>query len=97
MSKTLYFFGSDECDTCVEYKKLIFEDLKFWFAQKHVETIYIDAFADKNEDFCDAHNVDDIPHVKLYDDKKLLFEHVGPFPPRMLSRVLNDETKQVPN
>lgn len=81
----IYFFGSPSCDNCLE----LLNDLagyNFDFTDED-EFCLVDAFDDNNEELCDEHEVDQLPHVKILDGDQVLFERVGMFDP--------DEMKQV--
>lgn len=68
------FFGSHECEKCRAQLK---ESLGY-FDFKDIDMVYIDAFADDKQDFCDKHGVDELPHIKIYSsDGQLIFEHIG--------------------
>jgi len=72
----ILFFASPDCVNCaISYNELN----KSRFLHKH-NFIYIDALEDDTQDFCDKHNIDEIPHIKIYDDSNtLIFERCGVF------------------
>lgn len=68
------FFGSQECNTCKRQLKEILS----YFNLENINLVFIDAFADDRQDFCDKHGIDPLPHIKIYSsDGKLIFEHIG--------------------
>ena len=90
----ILFFGSDECDNCKLWISL-FNKEKFPVGQKiasikdDIEFVYIDAFSDNMQDFCDNHSIDDLPRVKIYDKfNRLLFDKEGFFDPGKIWKVL---------
>ncbi len=71
----LLFFGTDECRNC---NKLLREIKSAKINEKVSKFLYIDALDDNQEEFCDTHNVDELPHIKVYDGNSLIFESIGP-------------------
>ncbi len=68
-------FGGDSCPIC-ELALLKIECEKDTF-----EYEYIDAFADETQDLCDENEVEELPHIQIYDDydtDKIVAEFVGP-------------------
>ena len=64
-------FGAENCVHC---KRLI-ED----FARIGVPCKFIDANAEENQQLCDKHNVDSLPHAQCLSAKdEVLFQHIGP-------------------
>lgn len=72
----ILFFASPDCINCaVSHNELKKSNL----LSKH-NFVYIDAMEDDTQDFCDKHNIDEIPHIKIYDDNhNLIFERCGIF------------------
>ena len=66
------FFGSPDCRGCLK----IFVILE----KSQVEYEYIDGNDERKviQDFCDAQNIDVIPHLQFVDDdKNVIDEHIG--------------------
>jgi len=72
----ILFFASPDCMNCaISHNEL----KKSGLLLKH-NFVYIDAMEDDTQDFCDEHDVDEIPHIKIYDDNNsLIFERCGLF------------------
>ena len=94
----LYFFGSEDCETC----QLMLEILECTGItdNKNMDFVFIDAFDEDQQTFCDEHEVDEIPHVKLIDEKEIVFERIGIFHPEVLKEILisfglEDEDSQI--
>ena len=69
----MLFFASDECKKC----KAVLEAIRRSGVSKLVKFEYVDAFDDENDDICDLHGVDDLPHIKVFNGNSLIFESVG--------------------
>jgi len=83
----LYFFGSDECETC-QLMLAIFDTVGI-LENNHIEFIFVDAFSDDQQYICDEHEVDEIPHIKLFDDEdEILFDRIGVFNPAVIKEIL---------
>lgn len=83
----LYFFGNDDCETC----QLMLAILDKEGIQESFEFIFIDALSKEQQLFCDKHEVDEIPHVKLVDNNdELIFERIGIFDPSALNEFLDE-------
>lgn len=65
------FFGSPDCRDCMEVFVLL---NKF-----QVEYEYIDATEDDDEiqNFCDDHEVEELPHLQFIMDNDIILQHVG--------------------
>jgi len=66
------FFSSSSCKDCLELFVLL--------AQYDVNYEFIDAMA-KDEDIqslCDEQNVDELPHLQIMHNDRVLSEHIGP-------------------
>lgn len=72
----MLFFGSPACDKCVRYKVALSKEID----------LNVNNFTFINGDdlenaevqkFCDQHNVDEYPHVKIYVLNKCIHEEVG--------------------
>ena len=65
------FFGSPECKDCMEVFILL---EKF-----HLEYDYVDAIDadDEVQDFCDEHEVNELPHLQFMIDDDIILQHVG--------------------
>jgi hypothetical protein len=84
-------FISEDCANCDLWKKLLInEDFPFSSDDNDpVKLHYIDAFADETQDFCDTHEVDELPRVKIMDDSdKIIFNEIGFFHPEKLWDIL---------
>ena len=74
MKKTLLFFGDKDCLQC----KRLLSKIEKYRIKEITRFNYIEAFSEKNQDICDKHNVDEIPHVKLFaPDGELLNDQFG--------------------
>jgi len=60
----LLFFGSLTCDACNDLKR----ELELSGVKRKFDYMFIDAMADDTQDFCDEHEVEELPHIKIYDD-----------------------------
>ena len=64
-------FGSNECPTCLGLKDtLTKENIKFEF---------IDALSDDDDavqDFCDAHDVEHLPHVQIVEGDTIVYQAI---------------------
>jgi len=69
----MLFFASQNCRKC----NVILNAIKQSGIDKLVSLEYIDAFDDAHEKFCDKHDVDELPHIKIYNGDKLVYESVG--------------------
>jgi len=65
------FFGSSKCVNCAEALKIL--------SKEGLEVRYIDALNPKKniQDFCDKHNVDELPHIQFIKDNSIIYEHIG--------------------
>ena len=74
----IYFFGNiQECEICENLFMFLLYDGVFYFHDKNIcNFMYIDAFADETQDFCDEMEVEDIPHVKVYKNGRLILNKV---------------------
>ena len=88
----LYFFGSDDCETC----QLMLAILDREGILNSFEFVFVDAYANDQQEFCDQHEIDEIPHVKLVDDRDdPIFERIGIFDPSMLTEFFNGEDREI--
>lgn len=88
MMNHVYLFGSKTCVKCKEIKNF----LSAWFSEnkpKGIEYSYFDAFEGKNQDFCDTHNVDTLPHIKIYQKDKLVYEEIDFISEETVKLILN--------
>lgn len=88
----ILFFGSDECDSCdkwiTAFKSQKFPPFVPGEDNTDIKLIYIDAFADEKQGFCDKHDVDEIPHIKVYDsNNRIILNKIGFFHPQKLWEV----------
>ena len=87
----ILFFASNNCPKCETILKVI----KASGLPQSVRLEYIDAFDDDWDTFCDAHGVDELPHIKIYNNKNdLLMEQIGQCDISKLVKICNtnDET-----
>lgn len=77
-------FGSHGCPECDKLIKAM--------RMHNLDYEFLDAMADDLQDFCDKHNVDDLPHIQVYlvgaDD--VLFEKTGYVSPIVLLQYIGD-------
>ena len=59
-------FGSDTCIQCNELCK----SLKI----AHIDYVFVDANADKNQDLCDSRGVNAIPHVEILENEIVIWQ-----------------------
>jgi thiol-disulfide isomerase/thioredoxin len=86
----LYFFGSEECETCQLMLSIL--DKSGIFNVNNLEFISIDAFSEEHQQFCDKHEIDEIPHIKLIDERdELVFERIGIFHPDLIKEIIFDD------
>jgi len=80
------FFGSDDCLSCAAQLHVL---RKF-----SIPFHYIDAFADETQDFCDEHEVDELPHLQVLEGARILKEFIGFADPKDILRAMEttDET-----
>lgn len=63
-------FGTSNCKDCLFALTLI--------AKSKIEFEYVDANEDETQDFCDIHNVNELPHLQFLDEvEDVLMEHKG--------------------
>jgi hypothetical protein len=62
--KKLLFFGSLTCDDCNKLKS----EFELSGIKRKFNYNFIDAMSDDTQDFCDQENVDELPHIKIYDE-----------------------------
>tara|TARA_B100000614_G_scaffold262909_1_gene300878 strand:+ start:390985 stop:391392 length:408 start_codon:yes stop_codon:yes gene_type:complete len=64
-------FGSHDCDECTKFRKA--------FGIYSIPVDFIDAMADENQELCDRHGVDKLPHIQAFrsgsDD--IIYERIG--------------------
>jgi len=78
------FFGSPDCKDCMEVFVLL---NKFG-----IEYDYIDAIEDDDriQDFCDEHEVEELPHLQFMIDEDVILQHIGPLKEEELVGYLVD-------
>lgn len=78
------FFGSSDCMDCMEVFVLL---NKF-----DIEYEYIDAIEDDDDiqDFCDKHEVEELPHLQFIIDDDVILQHLGPLSEEELIGYLVD-------
>ena len=82
-------FISNDCKNCDLWKKLLHnEQFPFLTKDDNISLKYIDAFDENTQDFCDKHQVDELPHIKIIDDGKVIFDEIGFSHPRKLWKIL---------
>lgn len=64
-------FGSDKCHMCNQMKKEL--------SDIHVEYDFIDANAKDMQNICDAHSINKLPHIQVYntENNKVIYEKIG--------------------
>jgi hypothetical protein len=83
------FFGSNVCEDCAVAYVLL--------NKSQVPYVYIDALDpdEQIQDFCDEHNVGELPHLQfLNDDDEVVTEHVGPIDEETFLKVLVERFPQ---
>lgn len=79
------FFGTSGCRVCLELFVLL--------NQYQIEYEYIDALEDDEDiqEFCDDHNVDDLPHIQwIDDDDAIVAENIGKLSEKDLMGIMSD-------
>lgn len=72
----LMIFTTPKCKKCCKLMEDIFSIENDFL--ENVEVAIVDALADDKQDFCDKHNVDELPHVKILDvNNKIIFNKCG--------------------
>ena len=89
----ILFFASTNCKKC----KAILKAIKKSGLLSSSELIYIDAFDDNKQDFCDEHNVDELPHIKVYLGEKVVYEAISECNIAILKKYSSDEQKKLFN
>jgi thioredoxin-related protein len=82
-------FGSNTCDLCSRTKSEL--------DSMSIDYEFVDAILDENQDLCDLHSVEKLPHIQLYfyDTGKILKEHRGYISPMLfISNVLGKSGKK---
>lgn len=82
-------FGSGTCDLCNRSKTEL--------DSMSMEYEFIDALLDKNQDLCDLHSVEKLPHIQLYfaDTGKIIREHRGYISPIIfISNIVSKSSKK---
>ena len=75
------FFGSSGCRDCLKL---------FVFLNKYsIPYEYIDANDESCEmqNFCDEHNVDQLPHIEFVVNNKVIFRHIGSLSESDLNKI----------
>ena len=62
-------FGSNDCEKCKE----LLRDLQLY----KMNFVFVDANDDKNQELCDLHDVDELPHVQVIRNKNILAQYIG--------------------
>ena len=94
----LLFFASNECESCKKWLSA-FGSEKFPPSVKgengtEIDFVYVDAFDDSKQKFCDEHGIDELPHIKIYDsDNRIVFNKIGFFHPNKLWKVFYSSDK----
>jgi arsenate reductase-like glutaredoxin family protein len=70
--KKIRIFGTSNCKSCLKALSII--------KKTKVVFDYIDANEDDDgiQDFCDEHEVDELPHVQIIHNDRVVKEHIGP-------------------
>jgi len=64
-------FGTETCQKCME----LLANIQYLIQKKTIKNedfVYIDAVVDENQDLCDTHNIDLLPHLKVYSDEGII-------------------------
>jgi len=69
----ILFFASTECPYC----EILYNNLKKSGLLSEHDFTYIDALSDDTQEICDKNRVDELPHIKIYDDSKLILNCCG--------------------
>ena len=69
----ILFFASTECPYC----DTLYNNLKESGLLSGHDFIYIDALSDDTQEICDKNKVDELPHIKIYDNSKLILNYCG--------------------
>ena len=92
----LYFFGSEDCETCQVMLAIL--DKTGIVESRDFDFVFVDAYSEDQQDFCDEHEIDEIPHIKLVgDNNDILFERIGIFHPNLIKELINDNIDDNPN
>lgn len=65
------FFGSPECKDCMSIFVLL---NKFNIDYRHIDATEDD---DEIQEFCDEHEVEELPHLQFIIDDNVILQHVG--------------------
>jgi len=85
----ILFFASENCDNC----NIVLGLLKKHEIVAKTNFEYIDALSDGMQDFCDEHNVDLLPHIKVFSDNDIVYEKRGIFNPEKLKNKIEEIKK----
>lgn len=81
----MYFFYSKDCDDCAKLKK----EIKDSGILGKLNYLFVDGLDDNTQEFCDYHNVDKMPRVKIFDSKgNLALDKTGLFDISELEELL---------
>ena len=81
----ILFFTDEDCEVCEQVLTLLRQSGIF---EGH-DVSYIQAMDDATQDFCDEHEVDMLPHIKIYSDG-LIHERCGWFSPEDIKKYLEE-------
>lgn len=81
----ILFFANENCESC----DLLLGLLKKYGIVTKTNFEYIDALSESMQDFCDEHNVDLLPHIKVFHNKDVIYEKRGIFNPERLKNKID--------
>jgi len=74
-------FGGSKCKDCLGLLVLL--------DKYGVDYEHIDALADETQDLCDAHNVQELPHIQFIEDDTIIITHRGAYNEEELVKCLS--------
>ncbi len=86
-------FSSEDCEKCQSFIP-VFENLEILYKNK-ATFCYVDVEDQTNSFFCDFHEVDELPHSKIYLGEDCLYEKIGIPDIRVIQEVLDNAIKRV--
>lgn len=81
-SMKVRLFGLEDCENCKLQREVL--------ESKEIPYYYIDADADDQQDLCDEQDVDEVPHIQLLHQDKVVFQHVGFCSPDQILKVASE-------
>ena len=77
------FFTDEDCEVC----ERVLTGLEQSGILKDHDVLFIQALDDDTQDLCDEHEVDLLPHIKIYNNE-LIYERCGWFSPDDIKKYL---------